>query len=158
VPRVTIATLPRDADVALERDALMGFLQYGHRIDPDDLRAALDETFRHPALEAVRSSIAAVPDHTRPGWAAAAVDAVREPYRSLAAELLTGDFPARDDLHAITSAKDLARRIRTRAIDREKRDLLAAIQRLAADSEEGRAVRLRLRELDAARQRLTTEQ
>jgi DNA primase len=158
VPRVTIANLPRDADVALERDALMGFLQYGHRIDPDALRAALDETFRHPALEAVRSSIAAVPDHTRAGWAAAAVDAVREPYRSLAAELLTGDFPARDDLHAITSAKDLARRIRMRAIEREKRDLVAAIQRLAADSEQGREVRLRLRELDAARERLTADQ
>lgn len=158
VPRVTIANLPRDADVALERDALMGFLQYGHRIDPDDLRAALDESFRHPALEAVRSSIAAVPDHTRPGWAAAAVDAVREPYRSLAAELLTGDFPARDDRHAITSAKDLARRIRLRKIERDKRELLAAIQRLAAESEEGRTVRLRLRELDAARQRLTGEQ
>ncbi|MBZ4486263.1 DNA primase [Microbacterium sp. cx-55] len=158
VPRVTIATLPRDPDVALERDALMGFLQYGHRIDPEDLRAALDESFRHPALEAVRSSIAAVPDHTRPGWAAAAVDAVREPYRSFAAELLTGDFPARDDRHAITSAKDLARRIRLRGIEREKRELVAAIQRLAADSEEGRTVRLRLRELDADRQRLTGEQ
>jgi DNA primase len=158
VPRVSIATLPRDADTALERDALMGFLQYGHRIDPADLRAALDETFRHPALEAVRSSIAAVPDHTRAGWAAAAVDAVREPYRSLAAELLTGDFPARDDLHAITSAKDLTRRIRMRAIQQEKRELLAAIQRLAPDSEEGRSVRLRLRELDAARERLTAEQ
>ena len=158
VPRVTIANLPRDADVALERDALMGFLQYGHRIDPESLRAALDETFGHPALEAVRSSIAAVPDHTRAGWAAAAVDAVREPYRSLAAELLTGDFPARDDRHAITSAKDLTRRIRMRAIEREKRDLVAAIQRLAADSEEGRTVRLRLRELDAARERLTADQ
>ncbi|MDF2556140.1 MAG: primase, partial [Microbacterium sp.] len=103
-------------------------------------------------------SIAAVPDHTRAGWAAAAVDAVREPYRSLAAELLTGDFPARDDLHAITSAKDLTRRIRMRAIQQEKRELLAAIQRLAPDSEEGRSVRLRLRELDAARERLTAEQ
>ncbi len=158
LPRVTIASLPRSADVALERDALMGFLQYGHRIDPADLRAALDETFRHPALEAVRSSIAAVPDHTRPGWAAAAVDAVREPYRSLAAELLTGDFPARDDRHAMTSAKDLARRIRMRGVEREKHELLGAIQRLAPDSEEGRAVRLRLRELDAVKQRLTGEE
>jgi DNA primase len=158
LPRVTIASLPRTAEVALERDALMGFLQYGHRIDPADLRAALDETFRHPALEAVRSSIAAVPDHTRPGWAAAAVDAVREPYRSLAAELLTGDFPARDDRHAVTSARDLARRIRMRGVEREKHDLLGAIQRLAPDSEEGRAVRLRLRELDAVKQRLTGEQ
>ncbi|WP_159502062.1 DNA primase [Microbacterium sp. 18062] len=157
-PRVSIASLPRDADVALERDALMGFLQYGHRIDPAELRAALDEPFRHPALEAVRSSIAAVPDHTRPGWAVAAVDAVREPYRSLAAELLTGDFPARDDQHAVTSARDLARRIRLRGVDREKRELLSAIQRLAPDSEEGRRVRLRLRELDAVRQRLSGEQ
>ncbi len=33
--RVTIASLPRTADVALERDALMGFLQFGHRIDRD---------------------------------------------------------------------------------------------------------------------------
>jgi len=157
-PRVTIASLPRSADVALERDALMGFLQYGHRIDPEELRAALVEPFRHPALEAVRSSVAAVPDHTRPGWAAAAVDAVREPYRSLAAELLTGDFPASDDQHAVTSAKDLGRRIRLRSVEQEKRELLSAIQRVAPDSDGGRAMRLRMRELDAMRQRLTGEQ
>ncbi|KAA9135763.1 DNA primase [Microbacterium caowuchunii] len=157
-PRVTIASLPRSADVALERDALMGFLQYGHRIDPEELRAALVEPFRHPALEAVRSSVAAVPDHTRPNWAAAAVDAVREPYRSLAAELLTGDFPASDDQHAVTSAKDLGRRIRLRSVEQEKRELLSAIQRVAPDSDGGRAMRLRMRELDAVRQRLTAEQ
>lgn len=156
VVRVTLASLPRDAD--LERDALMAFLQYGHRVDPVDLRAALDETFSHPALEAVRSSVAAVPDHTRPGWAAAAVDAVREPYRSLAAELLTGVFPAKDEAHAVVSAKDLAIRIQLRAIDRRKRELVSALQRLAAHSAEGREVQVRLRELDAARQRLTASQ
>ncbi len=154
--RVTLASLPRSAD--LERDAVMGFLQYGHRLDPAELRAALDETFQHPALEAVRSSIAAVPDHSRPGWAAAAVDAVREPYRSLAAELLTGEFPARDEEHAVISARDLALRIRLRAIDRQKQELVGDIQRLAPDSPEGREVRLRLRELDAARLRLTLDQ
>lgn len=158
VVRVTISSLPRTADVALERDALMAFLQYGHRIDQDDLRAALAESFRHPGLDAVRSSIAAVPDHTRPGWASAAVDAVREPYRSLAAELLMADFPARDDEHAVASAKDLAIRIRLRTIDAEKRELLGAIQRVDVDSEPGRAVRLQLRELDALRQRLTGAQ
>ncbi|MEV7691818.1 DNA primase [Microbacterium sp. NPDC089189] len=156
VVRVTLASLPRDAD--LERDALMAFLQYGHRVDPVELRAALDETFSHPALEAVRSSVAAVPDHTRPGWAAAAVDAVREPYRSLAAELLTGVFPAKDEAHAVVSAKDLAIRIQLRAIDRRKRELVSALQRLTADSAEGREVQVRLRELDAARQRLTASQ
>src|SRR5690606_18715102 len=35
VVRVTLASLPRTADVVLERDALMGFLQFGHRIEPD---------------------------------------------------------------------------------------------------------------------------
>ena len=36
---MTIASLPRTADVALERDALMGFLQFGHRLDPDAARS-----------------------------------------------------------------------------------------------------------------------
>ena len=42
-----------------------------------------------------------------------------------------------------------------RAVDREKNELLGAIQRLPAESEQGRAVRLALRELDARRRTLT---
>jgi DNA primase len=152
--KVTVATLPRTADAALERDALMGYLQYGHRIDDDLLRRAIALPFRHPPLEVVRQAVAGAPDLTRPGWAVDTVSAVREPYRSLAAELLTGEFPARDDEHAITSARDLARRVVLRSLDAEKRELLGAIQRVHADSEEGRRVRLRLREIDAERQRL----
>ncbi|WP_029145475.1 DNA primase [Microbacterium luticocti] len=155
--RVTLASLPRAAEVMLERDALMGFLQYGHRIDPDLLRRAASLPMRHPALEAVRRSVAAVSDLSRPGWSVEAVSAVREPYRSLAAELLTGEFPARDDDHAALSAQDLARRLITRDLDARKRELLGEIQRVPADSDEGRAVRLRLRELDAERQRLVAE-
>ncbi len=154
---VSIASLPRTPEVTLERDAVQGFLQYGHRIDQDALRAAVAETFRHPALDAVRAAIAATPDYERPGWAVAAVESIREPYRTLGAELLTSAFPASGDEAAVVATADLARRIRLRAIDREKRDLLGAIQRVAADSEEGRSVRVRLRELDAARQALAEE-
>ncbi|WP_308493843.1 DNA primase [Microbacterium terrisoli] len=155
--RVTLATLPRSAEVALERDAMMGFLQYGHRIDPELRRRALELPMRHAGLDAVRQSVAAVEDLSRTGWAADAVSAVREPYRSLAAELLTGPFPARDDDHATVSAQDLARRLVTRSIDSRKRELLGAIQRVPAESEQGRAVRLELRELDAERQRLAAD-
>jgi len=151
---VTMASLPRTPEVMLERDAIQGFLQYGHRIDQGELRAALDETFRHPALEAIRRTIAAVPDHTVPGWAVAAVEAVREPYRSLAAELLTAAFPASDDTAAVMTTKELAHKIRLRALDRAKRELLGAIQRVPPDSEEGRSVRMRLREIDLQRQAL----
>ncbi len=157
VTRVTIASLPRTADVALERDALMGFLQFGHRIDRDILDRALALPLRHPALEAVRQAVQAAPDFDRPGWAADAVGAVREPYRSLAAELLTADFPALTDEAAVASASDLARRLAARALDREKSELLGAIQRVPAESTEGRGIRLRLRELDLERQRLTTD-
>ncbi|QAY61342.1 DNA primase [Microbacterium protaetiae] len=155
--RVTLATLPRTPDVGLERDAMMGFLQYGHRIDPDLRQRAVALEMRNPALEAVRQSVAAATDVSRPGWAVEAVSAVREPYRSLAAELLTGEFPARDDDHAVVSAHDLARRLVTRSLDGRKRELLGAIQRVPADSEQGRAVRIELRELDAERQRLLAE-
>jgi DNA primase len=155
--RVTLATLPRTADVMLERDALMGFLQFGHRIDPDLLQRALGLPLRHPGLDAVRQSIVVIADLSRHGWAVEAVSAVREPYRGLAAELLTGEFPARDDDHATTSAHDLARRLVIRELDARKRDLLGEIQRVPPDSEQGRAVRLQLRELDAERQRLVAD-
>ncbi|WP_193596193.1 DNA primase [Microbacterium sp. YJN-G] len=151
--RVRLADLPRTADVAIERDALMGALQYGHRIDQDMLARALSEPFRHPALEAVRESVAAVGDRTRVGWATTAADAVREPYRSLAGELLMMPFPARDEEGAVASAADLCRRLIVRAIDREKNELLGAVQRVAADSDGGRALRMRLRDLDAERLR-----
>lgn len=156
--RVSIATLPRTPDVALERDALMGILQFGHRMDTALLQRALALPFRHPALDAVRASIAAVPDLSRPGWAADAVSAVREPYRSLAAELLTTDFPALTDDAASTSTSSLARRLVVRAVEQEKSELLGAIQRVAPDSTEGRTIRMRLRELDAERQRLTADE
>lgn len=153
VSRVRLVDLPRTPEVALERDALMGVLQYGHRLDQQTLARALSERFRHPALEAVRDAVASVADRTRVGWATAATDAVREPYRSLAGELLMMPFPARDDEGALASSADLCRRLILRAIEREKQELLGAVQRVPADSDGGRALRVRLRDVDAERLR-----
>lgn len=150
---VTMASLPNNRDVALERGAMMAFLQYGHRIEPDVFLRALQTPFTHPALEAVRSSLAST-DLSQPGWAVAAVEAVREPFRSLAAELLTAEFPARTEEGAVASANDLARGLLVRELEREKNELLRGIQRVPADSDEGKRLRFRLRELDADRQRL----
>ncbi|MFN3949543.1 DNA primase [Microbacterium sp.] len=150
---VTMASLPHTRDVALERGAMMAFLQYGHRIEPELFLRALQTPFGHPALEAVRGALAST-DLSQPGWAVTAVEAVREPFRSLAAELLTAEFPARTEEGAIASANDLARGLLVRELQREKDELLRGIQRVPADSEEGRRLRLRLRELDADRQRL----
>ncbi|WP_417511501.1 DNA primase [Microbacterium sp.] len=152
-PEVTLASLPRTADIALERGMLMGALQYGHQVDQEMLARALGEPFRHPALEAVREAIAAAPDRTRAGWSMAAVNAVREPYRSLAGELLMSPFPARDEAGAVASTADLSRRMIVRGLAREKQELLGAIQRVPADSDGGRALRMRLRDIDAERQR-----
>ncbi len=153
--RVTIASLPRTADVSIERDALMGILQYGHVVDAAEIDAALALPMHHPALDAVRQSIAAQPDRARVGWASTAAESTREPYRSLAVELLTASFPALSEAEAVDSTRSLARRLRVRAVDREKTELLGAIQRLPAESEEGRAVRVKLRDLDAERRLLS---
>ncbi|MCG7416707.1 DNA primase [Microbacterium sp. ACRRU] len=152
-PSVTLASLPNTRDVALERGAMMAFLQYGHRIEADLFLRALQTPFGHPALEAVRSSLAST-DLSQPGWAVTAVEAVREPFRTLAAELLTAEFPARSEEGAVASANGLARGLLIRELQREKDELLRGIQRVPADSEDGRRLRLRLRELDADRQRL----
>ncbi|MFB8147224.1 DNA primase [Microbacterium sp. NPDC056003] len=156
--RVTVSSLPRTADVTLERDALMGFLQFGHRMDAALVARAVSLPFRHPALDAVRQ---AVQQHAesmqRLGWAVEAVSTVREPFRPLGAELLASDFPALDDVAALSSASDLARRLVIRSLDAQKNELLGAIQRVPAASEDGRAIRLQLRELDAERQRLVNE-
>ncbi|MAP64506.1 MAG: DNA primase [Microbacterium sp.] len=157
VQRVTIAHLPRTPDAALERDALMGFLQFGHRLDTALLRRAVDQPFRTPGLEAVRQVVAEAADVSRPGWAVEAIDAVREPYRSLASELLTMPFPASTVEIAEASTTDLARRLVRRGLQTEKTELLGAIQRVPADSEQGRRIRLRLRELDVERQRIDAE-
>lgn len=157
VIRVPLASLPRTAEVALERDALMGLLQFGHRLDPRLREQAFALTFRHPALEAVRSAVAPDARVDRPGWAGDAVESVREPFRTLAAELLAADFPALTDEEAVASASALCRRLIARDMDREKSELLGAIQRVPADSEEGRSIRLRLREIDIRRQQLVEE-
>ncbi|MDO8382858.1 MULTISPECIES: DNA primase [Microbacterium] len=156
VAAVTLANLPHTPDVLLERDAVMAFLQYGHTV-PEELRArAFAQPMRHPGLEAVRESIA-TGDPARPGWALTAIENVREPYRGLAAELLAAPFPARDEQSARASAVSLARRMLARAIDREKTELLSAVQRVPAASDEGRTLRMRLRDLDAQRHALLTE-
>ncbi len=153
--RVTIASLPRSSDI--ERQALMGFLQFGHRLDAELVARAIAPPFQHPALEAVRQSVVGA-DMARAGWAVEAVTSVREPYRTLAAELLTGEFPARDDAHAVASATDLARRIVARELDREKAELRGAIQRVPPGSTEGRALNVRLRDLETERRRFLGDQ
>lgn len=153
--RMSLRTLPRTADATLERDALMGVLQYGHLVDGDEVDAALALPMQIPALDAIRQALVAQGDRTRIGWASTAIESVREPYRSLAVELLTADFPALTEEEAAAYTRGLARRLRVRAVDREKNELLGTIQRLPADSEQGRAVRLALRELDARRRTLT---
>ena len=158
VARVTLTSLPNTAEVALERNAIMGFLQFGHRMDAALIARAIDLPFRHPALDAVRQAVQRTTDMQRPGWAADAIGTVREPYRSLGAELLATDFPALNDDAAVSSASDLARRLIGRGLEREKNELLGAIQRVAPASEEGRTIRLRLREIDAERQRLSDEE
>ncbi|AZS43707.1 DNA primase [Microbacterium oleivorans] len=155
--RVSVATLPRTASVTLERDALMGVLQYGHVLDADEVDAALEIPMEHPALEAVRQAVVAQPDRSRVGWSTAAVDATREPYRGLAAELLTASFPALTEVEAKASARAMCLRLRLRAMDREKAELLGAVQRVSAESEEGRVVRVALRDLDQRRRTLAEQ-
>jgi len=150
---VTMASLPNTRDVALERGAMMAFLQYGHRIEPELFLRALQTPFGHPALEAVRSTLAST-DLSQPGWAVTAVEAVREPFRSLAAELLTSEFPARTEEGAVVAANDLSRRLLVRELERQKAELLREVQRVPADTDEGRRLGLRLRDLEADRQRL----
>ncbi|PQZ60621.1 MULTISPECIES: DNA primase [unclassified Microbacterium] len=153
VAPVTLASLPRTPDVAVERDALMGALQYGHQVDQPLLNRALGTPFRTPGLDAVREAIAAAPDRTRAGWVTEAVNSVREPYRSLAGELLMTPFPARDEERAVATVADLTRRLVLRQLEHEKQELLGAVQRVPADSDGGRALRMRLRDIDAERQR-----
>lgn len=150
---VTMASLPRSPDVAVERDALMGALQYGHQVDQTLLNRALSAPFRTAGLDAVREAVAAAPDRTRAGWVTDAVNSVREPYRSLGGELLMTPFPARDEERAVATVTDLARRLILRQLEQEKQEMLGAVQRVPADSDGGRALRMRLRDIDAERQR-----
>ncbi|MFJ4996748.1 DNA primase [Microbacterium sp. NPDC088619] len=153
VAPVTLASLPRTADAAVERDALMGALQYGHQIDQALLTRALSAPFRTPGLDAVREAVASAPDRTRAGWVTDTVNSVREPYRSLAGELLMTPFPARNEEGAVASTTDLAKRLIMRILEHEKQELLGAVQRVPADSDGGRALRMRLRDIDVERQR-----
>lgn len=152
---VNLTSLGRTPDVILEREALTGILQYGHQVDDDLLQRALAVPFRHPALEAIREVVAEAADRARPGWALSAIEAVREPYRVLAGELLVAPFPAKDEQGAIASVAGLARGLITRELDRQKHELLGAVQRVPADSTEGRSLRVKLRDLDMQRQALS---
>lgn len=155
-PAVTLRSLPPTPQNARERDALTGFLQYGHRVDPALFVRALSVPFHHPALEGVRATLEAT-DRSQPGWALAVVESAPAAYATLAGELLARDFPARDEEHAVRSIDDLARQLVIGSLLTQKAQLLGAIQRVPPESEEGRALRVRLRDLDAERARLASE-
>ncbi|RCS63014.1 DNA primase [Microbacterium sp. JB110] len=155
-PAVTLGSLPPTPQNARERDALTGFLQYGHRVDPELFVRALAVPFHHPALEGVRVTLEGT-DRTKPGWALTVVETAPSAYATLAGELLARDFPARDEEHAVSSINDLARQLIIGALLAQKNQLLGAIQRVPADSEEGRALRMQLRDLDAQKARLTLD-
>ncbi|GGO60321.1 DNA primase [Microbacterium nanhaiense] len=155
-PSVTLASLPRTTDVAMERDALTGILQYGHLIEPALFQRAIESPFRTPALDEVRKAILAV-DRSKPGWGQAALDLLPQSLRQLGGEVLMRDFPARDEEHAAVSANDLCRRLIARALDAQKSELLGELQRLEPGSPEGRAVQIRLRDLEMERRRLIEE-
>ena len=150
--RVTLASLP--AALELEKRALMGVLQYGHLLDKQAVDIALGLPMAHPALEAVRQAITMQPDLTRPGWTSAAVDATREPYRTLTIELLTADFPAGTERIAQTTATESLRKLRLRALEREKAELRSAQQRLEPGSAEFRSIGVAIRDLDVRVRRL----
>lgn len=153
VASVSLATLPRNGDVALERDAMTGVLQYGSQVESELLERVLATEFRHPALDAVRMAVASVADRTKQDWALDAIESVPEQYRVLAGELLAVPFPARDEASAVASVTGLAKRLLVRELDRQKSELLGAVQRVSADSDEGRELRVRLRDLDRERLR-----
>lgn len=132
----------------------MGFLQFGHLVDASLMQRALDDPFSNPGLEAVRRAVAAAGDSRRPGWAVQTVEMVREPYRSLAAELLTGAYPAHTEEGALRSVIGVAQELIRRSLRRQKSELLGAIQRVRPESEEGRQIRTRLFQLDTELQNL----
>ncbi len=153
IAAVRLSSLPVSA--RLEAQALMGIFQYGHKLDADLVARALAAEFENPALDAVRQTVSQVADKTRVGWSLEAANAVREPYRLLAGELLAAPFPERDDERALMTAQHLCRSLVLRALDRDMHELNAALQRVPAESDGGRALRVRLRDISVERQRLT---
>ena len=154
--RVTLASLPPALE--LEKRALMGVLQYGHLLEKDAVDIALGLPMPHPALEAVRQAVSMQPDLARPGWTSAAVDATREPYRTLTIELLTADFPAGTERIAQTTAMESLRKLRLRALEREKAELRSAQQRLEPGSANFRAIGMAIRDLDVRVRRLMEDE
>jgi len=154
--RVTLASLPPALE--LEKRALMGVLQYGHLLEKDAVDIALGLPMPHPALEAVRQAVSMQPDLARPGWTSAAVDATREPYRTLTIELLTADFPAGTERIAQTTAMESLRKLRLRALEREKAELRSAQQRLEPGSADFRAIGMAIRDLDVRVRRLMEDE
>ena len=147
----TLASPPATpTDVALERDALMAILQYGHRLDrPRWSQRAVAHRSGNPALAAVRDAIAAAldmlgsPDGRRSHrHRARAVPLARRPSCSRA------DSRRAEEDWRCASARSRAALIDRGARPREATSCSARSSGSPADSEEGRALRMRLRELD----------
>ncbi|WP_040164249.1 DNA primase [Microbacterium gorillae] len=154
---VTLATLPSTPEVRKDTEALVAILQFGHLIDTPLLTRAVGVQLTHPGLDAVREGIRAVPERSRPGWAMTAVENVREPYRVLAGELLASEFHANSETAAKNVAAEHVRNLIDRDLKRQKHDLVGALRRATAESEEGRAISRRIVELEMETRRLREE-
>ena len=149
--RVTIASLPRHRRCALS-SATRSWASCSSAIGStaELLDPCAGTALRHPALDAVRSRHRRSARSTRAGWAADAVARCASPTarwrRASRRRLPRADRRSR----ASPQPPILLAASSLRALDREKSELLGAIQRVPPDSEEGRVIRLRLREFDCA--------
>ena len=137
-PAASLATLRKDPNTRLERDALMAILQYPAEVGDELARRALGAAFADATLAVVRDAIAVTMDRAGdPAWLEDVAAEAPEAFRSLVRELAVAPLPGR--------AEELPRYVRSvveslldRELLRRKREALGALQRLDRAAEPAR--------------------
>lgn len=163
-PRISLAALPNNPQVWLERDALMAILQQGAAIGSDLIAQAVTVQVSEGNLRVVRTAIAAVLQATEAGssadvggekWVSQILEAAPETHRGLIRELAMAPMPQRRPEQLVAYAKDVVISLLDRDLQALKGELVTRMQRIGDPSDEGsRRIQEQLVLLESARRGL----
>jgi DNA primase len=133
---LSLMQLPTDPTTRLERDALMAMLQYPTEVGIDFLRRGANVTFSDTTLAVVSDAIATSSEHWEsPDWLARVSDEVPLPYATLVKQLGVAPIPERPEVIG-AYCRDVVAGLIDRDLLRQKKELLGALQRTDAATEQ----------------------
>ena len=156
-PVYQLSSLSQDPVTSIERDALMALLQHPDVIPLERATSVLQAHISHGALALVRDAILSVFDHYGDSqWVSLVQAEVPETLQVFVQQMAVHPLPERDG-HAGQYALGVTATLLDKDLLRRKAEMLSALQRTEAGSEDYRSLQQQLVDIESTRRALRTE-